>query len=81
MDTAFISFTGLYYLYYVCWFIVNAFAAIWIYSDAKNLPVLFIGSKPIWWSFAALVLGGVWVLLVYWAIHHSTISNRINSET
>ena len=68
------------YLYYIGWLIINIFSAIWVYNDAKKLNSLFINSKPIWWAFSALILGGIWVSLVYWAIHHSTISNRVQNE-
>jgi NADH:ubiquinone oxidoreductase subunit 6 (subunit J) len=67
-------------LYYFVWVVINIFAAIWIYDDAKKLPSLFINSKPIWWAIAALILGGIWVTLVYWAIHHSSFSNRENGK-
>jgi len=80
MENEIFTFTNFYYIYYVLWLIVNIFAAVWLYRDAKKLPSLFINSKPIWWAFAAVVIGGVWVVLVYWVIHHSTISNRINEK-
>ena len=74
------AFGTLWMLYYAAWVVVNAFAAVWIYRDAKNLPHLFLDSKPFWWAIAALILGGVWVILVYWAIHHSSFSNRENGK-
>jgi hypothetical protein len=77
MEAGTISFTFFYYGYYIAWFVVNVFAGFWIYQDAKKMPNLFINSKPIWWFFASLVLGGIWVVLAYWAIHHSSISNRV----
>ena len=80
MEASTSIFTTFTYLYYIGWVIINVFAAIWIYNDAKNLSSLFINSKPIWWAFSALILGGIWVSLVYWVIHHSTISNRANNN-
>ena len=67
-------------LYYSFWMLINIFSALWIYKDARKLPVLFVNSQPIWWALGALVLGGIWVMLIYWAIHHSTLSNRENSN-
>jgi len=74
------SFSFFVYWYYFAWAILGLFAGIWIYKDAKKMPKLFLGSKPIWWAIAAVMLGGVWVIFVYWLIHHSTISNRIVAE-
>ena len=51
-----------------------------IYRDAKSLPKLFLGTKPWFWSVCCIFLGSLWVMLVYWAIHHSSFSNRISSE-
>ena len=51
-----------------------------IYRDAKSLPRLFLGAKPWFWSVCGIFLGPHWVMLVYWAIHHSSFSNRITGE-
>lgn len=74
------SLTFFVYLYYIGWGILGLFGAIWIYKDANGLPGLFLNSKPIWWAAACLLLGAVWVVLAYWLIHHSSISNRSSSE-
>lgn len=50
-----------------------------IYRDAKSLPRLFLGTSPWFWALCAPFMGPLTTLLVYWAIHHSTISNRANS--
>lgn len=60
--------------------ILGILAAILIYRDASKLPRLFLGSKPWWWAAAAVFLGPVWVVLVYWLIHHSSISNRLSDK-
>lgn len=57
--------------------VLGILAAILIYRDASQLPHLILGTKPWWWAVAAVFLGPVWVVLVYWLIHHSTISNRL----
>lgn len=74
------AFTYFVYLYYFAWGILGIIGSVWVYRDAKKLPVLFLNSKPIWWALATVTLGAIWVVLVYWLIHHSTISNRTSSE-
>ncbi len=49
-------------------------------SGCKTLPKLFLGTKPWFWSVCCVFLGPLWVMLVYWAIHHSSFSNRIVGE-
>lgn len=80
MGSSSVSFLGFTFLYWAAWVVLGVIAAVWVYRDAKQLPRLFLGSKPIWWAFATILLGPVWVVLVYWLIHHSTISNRITNE-
>ena len=48
-----------------------------IYSDAKRLPVLFLNTAPWFWAVCAIFMGPLWTILVYWAIHHSSFSNRL----
>lgn len=61
-------------------FILGLVLAPLLYRDAKSLPKLFLGTKPWFWAVCCVCLGPLWVMLVYWAIHHSTFSNRVNSE-
>lgn len=65
---------------YVATFLLGLVAAVWIYRDAEKLPALFLGSRPIWWALLALI-DPIIVVLAYWAIHHSTISNRLVQGT
>ena len=74
------SFTYFIYGYYLAWFILGLFAATWIYKDACDLPALFLNSKPMWWALATIVFGPAFVVPVYWLIHHSTISNRLDEN-
>jgi len=60
---------------------LGLFAAVLIYRDAVNLPKLFLGTEPWWWAVAAVFLGPIWVVLVYWVIHHSSISNRLDPDS
>src|SRR5690242_6290510 len=58
------------------WFIVHVAFAIGVYADAteqeeKRERVWFGG--PILWGFATL-LGGVFVAVAYWFLHHSSLS-------
>jgi uncharacterized membrane protein YhdT len=80
MENSTISFIGFYYAYWAAWITLGLIASVWVYKDAIKLPRLFLGSKPLWWAFATILLGPIWVVLVYWLIHHSTISNRIESQ-
>ena len=71
-------------LNYAWWAIrtlLGIYVAILIYVDARKIPRLFLNSKPWWWAASAIILGPIWVVLAYWAIHHSTISNRIDPTT
>lgn len=61
-------------------YILGIILAPLIYRDAKSLPKLFLGTKPWSWSVCCVFLGPLWVMLVYWAIHHSSFSNRIVGE-
>lgn len=67
--------------YMVAHVVLGLFAAVLIYRDAARLPRLFLGTRPWWWAVAAVFLGPVWVVLVYWVIHHSTISNRLDADS
>jgi hypothetical protein len=61
-------------------FILGVAIAPAIYRDAKSLPRLFLGTSPWFWALCAPFIGPLATLFVYWAIHHSTISNRANSS-
>jgi len=60
-------------------FILGVIIAPAIYKDAKSLPRLFLGTSPWFWALSAPFLGPLATLFVYWVIHHSTVSNRVNS--
>jgi hypothetical protein len=63
--------------------IVNTTFAIGVYIDADEMfkytnSKTFIVGKGIW-AFAAL-LGGVFVVGIYWLIHYSTLNPNKNSQ-
>ncbi|ROR94906.1 hypothetical protein EDC56_3719 [Sinobacterium caligoides] len=57
-------------------FFLGLFIAPFIYIDAKKLPKLFLNTSPRFWALCAPFLGPLWTVLIYWAIHHSSFSNR-----
>jgi hypothetical protein len=82
MESPTATYINFYFIYWACWIALGIVAAVWVYRDTQKLPQLFLGSKPVWWAIATVVIGPIWVLLAYWLIHHSTISNRVeNNET
>lgn len=61
-------------------FFIGLVLAPLIYRDAKSLPKLFLGTKPWVWALCCLFQGPLIVVFIYWAIHHSSLSNRLNGE-
>ena len=68
------------FLAYGATFILGIILAPLIYADAKKLPQLFLNTKPWFWAACSIFLGPLWVALVYWAIHHSSFSNRTSED-
>ena len=69
-------FTGAWmYVYWILYAITNVGCAYFVYQDAikQNRRALNIG--PYWWAMFSLI-GGVWPLLVYWLMQHSTLSKN-----
>lgn len=59
-------------------FLVHLFCAIGVARDSNNftrqqIPTQII-SPPVW--VMASLLGGIIVLALYWAMHHSTLARR-----
>ncbi len=57
-------------LWWVLWIIVHIAFCIGVYQDAERRQTTFVG--PGMWAFATLV-GGVFVAIAYWVMHHSTL--------
>jgi len=67
-----------YFVIIILTAIVHLAFAAGVMSDAKLLAVRGGGTflvSPGIWGFATLV-GGVWVALAYWVIHHSNLRSR-----
>ena len=58
-------------------FILGLVLAPLIYKDAAQMPKLFLNTTPIFWAICAPFLGPLFTMVIYWAIHHSSISNRV----
>jgi hypothetical protein len=60
------------YIYWILYGLTNCACAYFVYQDAikQNSRALNIG--PYWWGAFSL-LGGVWTLLAYWLMQHSTL--------
>ena len=54
----------------ILWIIVNIAFSIGVYREAKQRHTTFVG--PGMWAFATL-LGGVFIAVAYWIIHHSSL--------
>jgi hypothetical protein len=73
LSYAFAMFSGTaIYIYWLLYALTNIACAFFVYQDAikQNKRALNIGS--VWWGFFSL-LGGVWILLAYWIMQHSTL--------
>jgi len=57
--------------------VVHVAFALAVYDDAGKHRTLLVG--PAIWTLATL-LGGVFVAAVYWAMHHSTLRVRTDTE-
>jgi len=63
-------------IYWVLYAITNLGCAYFVYQDAmkQSRHALNIGAG--WWALFCII-GGVWPLLVYWVMQHSSLSNRV----
>lgn len=46
--------------------------AYYVYKDAKKQGCLALNIRPCWWAVFSLI-GGVWALVAYWLLQHSTL--------
>lgn len=61
------------YIYWILFAITNIGCTYFVYQDAikQNKRALNIGAT--WWGLFTL-LGGIWTLLAYWIMQHSTLT-------
>jgi hypothetical protein len=66
-------------LYWIARVIVVIGCAYFVYHSAirRKRPAMNIG--PYWWTLFTVV-GGIWTLLIYWLMEHSTLAARDDSN-
>ena len=55
-------------------------AAYFVYQSAIRRRQAALNIGPRWWVLFTLV-GGIWTLLIYWVMEHSTLSARRNDDS
>jgi hypothetical protein len=60
------------YTYWVLYVATGIACAYYVYQDAIKQDRRTLNIHPYWWAALALI-GGVWTLLAYWLIQHSTL--------
>ena len=68
-------------LYWLIWFIAPGLvAAYYVNQDGIKRMPLALNVKPKWWVLFCFV-SGVWGLLAYWLMHHSSLANKKYPDT
>jgi hypothetical protein len=67
------------YAYWAAWGATNIACAYFVYQSAIRRTRAELGIGPYWWALLTLI-GGVWTLLIYWLIEHSTLSSHRNDD-
>ena len=70
---------ALLYAYWAAWGLISIACAFFVYQSAIHRKRAALGIGPHWWAFFTLI-GGVWTLLIYWLIEHSTLSGDRNGD-
>ena len=65
--------------YWIAHAIAIAVAAYFVYQSAVRRKRAALNIGPYWWALFTLV-GGVWTLLIYWLMEHSTLSVDRDNE-
>jgi len=60
------------YAYWILYILTGIACAYYVYQDSLRQDRRALGIHPYWWAAFAL-LGGVWTLLAYWVMQHSTL--------
>ena len=59
--------------YWIAHAVAIVAAAYFVYQSAVRRKRAALNIGPYWWALFTLV-GGVWTLLIYWLMEHSTLS-------
>jgi hypothetical protein len=60
------------FLYWILYGLTNFGCAYFVYQDAIKQEKRALNIGPYWWGIFS-ILGGVWTLLAYWLMQHSTL--------
>lgn len=63
------------YLYWGVWILTNLGCAYFVYQSAIRRKSSALNISAYWWALFT-VFGGVWTLLVYWLMEHSSLARR-----
>ncbi len=65
------------YAYWILYILTGIVSAYYVYQDSIRQERRALNIHPYWWAAFGL-LGGVWTLLVYWLMQHSTLTRPSN---
>lgn len=60
------------YTYWALYILTGIACAFYVYQDAIKQSRRVLNVHPYWWAAFALI-GGVWTLVAYWLLQHSTL--------
>ena len=63
------------YLYWAVWIMTNIACAYFVYQSAIHRKSNALNISAYWWALFTL-LGGIWTLLIYWLMEHSSLVQR-----
>jgi hypothetical protein len=61
------------YTYWVLYILTGITCAYYVYQDAIRQNRRALNIHPYWWAVFGLI-GGVWTLVGYWLMQHSTLN-------
>lgn len=68
------------YAYWAVWATINIASAYFVYQAAIRRERAALNIGPYWWALFTLV-SGIWALLIYWLIEHSTLSGKVGHDS
>lgn len=63
------------YVYWGLYIATGVACAYYVYQDAIKQSHVSLNIHPYWWA-ALTLIGGVWSLLAYWIMQHSSLVKR-----